>query len=179
MFKNIKFEFKGETADNLNYRPNRFQDTFYQICQFKNEKTKMHITRKIIYNENYDIIKIFEKQYDSKKINKFLNSVNPNKVKIYPVYDIKIVGLPTSSELLNSHSELSNQKSSAKWNNIECHDLYNDMIYGGLPNSNTMASPGNDISKMTRKVGGDYVDKNIYLGEPTHDNLRLINNNLV
>jgi hypothetical protein len=175
--KNIKFKFSGETAESLAYQPNKFQDSFYQICQFKDEESKLHMTRKVIFDERYEILKVFEKKYDTHTIKKFMKNTNINKYKLYPINDISYLEPPNSSDLINARSELSNNKSAPKWNNTECHDLSNDLVYGGMPNSNNMASPGANISSQTRKVGG--ANSNFYNGAPENKNLMMINNNLV
>jgi hypothetical protein len=176
--KSIKLKFSGDTVDNLAYQPNKFQDSFYQICQFKEkEPINLYMTRKVIFDEKYTILKIFEKKYDSRTLNKFLKNTNINKYKIYPTNDISYIELPNGSDLMNSRSDLSNNKSAPKWNNTECYDLYNNLVYGGMPNSNNMASPGADISNQIRKVGS--ADPKFYNGAPDKKNLMMINNNLV
>jgi hypothetical protein len=176
--KNIKLEFSGDTVDNLAYKPSQFQDSFYQICQFKEKDgSKLYMTRKVIFNEKYEILKMFEKKYDIRTLNKFLKNNNINKYKIYPTNDISYIELPNISDLMNKRSDLSNNKSAPKFLNTECYDLYNDLIYGGMPNSNNMASPGLDISTFTRKVGN--TDSKFYNGTPDKKNLMMINNNLI
>ncbi len=186
--KNIKLEFKGQTAENLEYSPDKFCDSFYQICQFKKEKESdkesnknkddTYMTRKVIFDQNFNVVKISEKSYDKKILNNFLKKANPNKYKIYPVNNLLYLELPNRCDFINVRSELSNNKSKPKFYNTECHDAFNGLIYGGMQNCNNMASPGLEISRQTRKVDGSDIP-NFYNGAPTYNNLLMINNNLV
>jgi hypothetical protein len=174
--KNIKFKYSGDNAESLTYKPQNFQNSFYQICQFKDESTNLYMTRKIIYNERYDILKIFEKKYDAKTIEKFLKNTNINKYKLYPVNNISYLEIPNVSDFMNANSELSNNK--PKTNDMNCYDSYNDLMFGKMPNSNIMAFVGNDISNQKKKIG-NIDDSNFYNGAPNNKNLIMINNNLV
>jgi len=175
--EDTKIKFTGDTADDLSYQPDKFRGSFYQICRFKNENSNLYIVRKVIFNEKFEILKIFEKKYDIHTIKKFFKKTNANKYKIYPLYDVSNLECPSSADLMNSCSDLSNNTAAPRWNNTECHDLYNDIAYGGMQNCNNMASPGKNISNQTRKVGG--ADPSFYTGAPELKNLMMINNNLI
>jgi hypothetical protein len=178
--KNIKFV--GEAPENLIYNPNKFTDSFYQICQFKNPSSNLYQTRKIIFNQNYDIIKIFEKEYNAKTLQKFIKlNEKYNKHKMYPTNNIKYVDLPNGCDFLVANSNLTNQQKNNNKLPAEKYtgfDLFNSMTYSGLLNTHTMASPGSDITNFTRKVGG-VDDDNFYTGAPNLDNLMMINNNSI
>lgn len=176
-FSSVKIKFSGDKADDLIYKPDKFTDSFYQICQFKNEKTKLYPVRKVIFNEIYEPIQVFEKEYDAKTLRKFMHQNNNNKYKIYPVNKLTYLAPPNSSDFMCRHSDLTKDKIYNKWGNMQCYDSYNDFNYGGLQNTHTMASPGADISIQKRRVGD--APKKFYDGAPTDDNLFQINNNLI
>jgi hypothetical protein len=176
-FSSSKIKFVGETADDLEYKPSAFKDSFYQICQYKDPKTNMHKVRKVIFDEKYEPIGIFEKEYNTKIIKNFIKKSNNNKYKIYPINELSYLAPPNSSDFMCVHSDLTGQKINTKWNNMQCYDEYNDCAFGGILNSHTMASPGSEISIQKRKVGS--APKQFYDGAPTDDNLLQINNNLI
>lgn len=103
--KNIKFV---KNTNEMIYTPEPIQDSFYQFCQFKNPHTNLFGSRKIIFNENGEILKKFEKEYNLKTINKFIQITKPNKYKIYPVYHISSVDYPNTSDMLQVYSSLIN-----------------------------------------------------------------------
>jgi hypothetical protein len=104
---NDKIRFKKQ-EDNLVYAPEHRIDTYYQICQFKNQFTKKYETRKIIFNEHGDILKIFEKEYSFQKLDMFMKNHKSNKYKVVPTNDIQVVDLPTISDMICVRSELIN-----------------------------------------------------------------------
>ena len=172
-----KIKFVGDVAENLVYQPTPFNKSYYQICQFKNPKTNLYSVRKVFFNEQYKIIKVSEKEYDAKTVKKFMNNTNENKYKLFPTNNVSYLAHPTGSDFLNMCSDLTATKVCAKWDNMGCCDEYNQYNYCGLTNATTMASPGNEISKMRRKVGS--APKEFYDGAPTLDNLFQINNNQI
>jgi hypothetical protein len=173
---NIKFT--GETVEDLIYNPERSQNTFYQICQFKNKSSNLYQTRKIIFDEKHNIIKIYEKSYGAKILEKFIKQhENLNKLKMYPVEDISTLDLPNSNDFMMVCSNLANQTKQIKNKDKTGFDSFNSMNYRGIQNTHTMASPGFDISNQTRRVGG--ADPSFYTGAPTKENMMMINNNLV
>ncbi len=169
-------KFTGETAENLSYKPNKFNNSFYQICNFKNPFTNLYPTRKVIFNENFEIIKIFEKEYNFNTLNKFMETNGEtNKFTMHPTNDISCVDLPNVGDFMIISSDLINSTPNTKYQDKCGLDSFNEIAYGGMLNTYTMASPGASISKQTRKVGG--ADKSFYNGAPTNENLTQINNN--
>lgn len=90
------------------YKPSQIKNSYYQICQFKNPSTNLYETRKVIFNENYEIIKSYERSYEKDYLEKFMKTNKETKYKIYPVSYIKYVSYPNSAELHISHSSLVN-----------------------------------------------------------------------
>jgi hypothetical protein len=105
MNSNIKF-IKDD--DEMIYKPIKRIDTYYQLCQYKNPFTREYGTRKIIFNEQGAILKIYEKEYSKKKVEEFVKHHKINKYKIYPVCDIKTVDLPSGNDMTETISSLLN-----------------------------------------------------------------------
>jgi hypothetical protein len=95
-------------SSDMEYNPEKYNKSFYQICQIKNEHTNKHGLRKIIFNEQLEVLKIYEKEYPKHRINKFIEMNKNNKFKIYPVSDISLVGIPKQNDMFESQSELLN-----------------------------------------------------------------------
>lgn len=172
--KNIKF--KGDTKDDLKYNPTKYQDSFYQICLLKNPNKNLYETRKVLFDHNFNIIKIFEKDYDKKTIKKFMDEKKKkkdNKYRLYPTNKISDIANPNGGELMMVHSDLINDTD--KLNN--CFDSFNTMMFRGVENYNSLASPGAEISEYCRKTGNG--DCNFCDGRPKKANLKMINDNTV
>lgn len=104
---NTKIKFKQEN-DEYEYNPKKEVATFYQICQMKDPKTELYSIRKTLFNEKGEILKYYEKGYSYSRVDKFIKNTNQNKFKIYPVFDIKLIGLPCKGNLLEAKSNLLN-----------------------------------------------------------------------
>lgn len=101
-------EFVSNSKSNLTYNPIQRIETFYQICQFRNPKTKLYDSRKIIFNQDGEIIKTFERKYYRDELERFIKSNKHNKYKIYPVYNISYIEYPNSNDIINVMSNLTN-----------------------------------------------------------------------
>lgn len=88
--------------------PKKEINTYYQICQFKSKFTKKYQTRKIIFNEYNEIIKIFEREYNFDELNYFMKHHRQNKYKLYPYDDISNIEMPSSVDIICCKSELLN-----------------------------------------------------------------------
>ena len=92
------------------YNPDKFIDTYYQICKFKNQYTGKYGTRKIIFNEIGDILKISEREYPKKKLEKFIDNNNQNKYKVYSTYNLTEIQYPSTNDIIQVQSNLLNSK---------------------------------------------------------------------
>src|SRR3989339_1404526 len=98
---NINFvDLQTYTKKKLLYEPDKRLDTYYQICQFKNPYTKKHMVRKIVFNENGNIIKNYEREYDSSSLKKFIKTQKTNKYKLYSKKDINYICNTTESDII-------------------------------------------------------------------------------
>jgi hypothetical protein len=103
--RNIKFVKENES---LQYSPPPLSDSYYQICGIKNRDTNMYETRKIVFNENNDILKIYEREYSGKYLKRFIKNANQNKYKIYPTDSIKNLDVPSKNDMMLVNSDLLN-----------------------------------------------------------------------
>ena len=101
-----KFRLEVQEEDFI-YKPDERQFSFYQICQFSVDKK--HKVRKLIYNENSDMIKHSEKFLKKDLLNRFIKKCPDYKYTLYPAYDLDIVGFPDANEILTAKSQILNQ----------------------------------------------------------------------
>lgn len=99
-------DLTNDLSNELN--PKKELNTYYQICQFKNQFTKKYKTRKIIFNEVGEILKIFEREYKFDELDNFIKHHRQNKFKMYPTNDIGSIELPTTTDIICCKSELLN-----------------------------------------------------------------------
>lgn len=102
----LRFRLQSQEEDFI-YKPDERKFSFYQICQFPvNKKYKV---RKIIYNENAEMITHREKAMKKEILDKFLKKCPDFKYTIYPVYDLDVVGFPDPNEILTAKSNILNE----------------------------------------------------------------------
>lgn len=135
---NIVFKSAND-VDNLNDlnedKIKKQINTYYQICQFKNKFTKKYETRKIVFDELGKILKIYEKEYNYEELSIFMKHHRENKYKIYSVYSIQDVELPTTTDIICCQSELLNNDIVDNINNNMNNYLeYDKMKENGLSN---------------------------------------------
>ena len=113
---NVKFIKKS--AEFI-YTPEKNTDTYYQFCQYKNPLTDMYGYRKIVFNQDFKILKSMECVCTKKQMTKFAKSHRINKYRSYPTTDIVHIGIPNPAEMIQVRSSLLN-------NNITEYD--NDRV---------------------------------------------------
>lgn len=155
----IKINFSKKTQDEeFVYSPNKFTDSFYQFCQIKNPKSGLYSTRKIIFNELFNIIQVYQKEYDINMIKQYMRNTKSNKYKIYPTDNIELVDLPNGNDLIQSRSEMINNIGS-----LNETITYNDYMCDFGANCNVKQSKNNN--------------KYIKLISPNKNQMEMINNN--
>lgn len=116
-YTNIKFVKPTDKSNITNgnifdaYMPKKKISTYYQICQFKSKFTKLYDTRKIVFNELGDILKIYERSYTYDELSTFMKHHRQNKFKIYPVNDVQQIEMPSTADIICCESELLNGNS--------------------------------------------------------------------
>lgn len=101
-----KISFKRNRDPDMVYKPKPVEYTYYQICQFAIPNTSNYSIRRLKINENYEFISIKEKEYNKKKIQKFIEKTPENRFSTYPTFNIKTVGLPNPDQIICANSEL-------------------------------------------------------------------------
>lgn len=107
--KNVnKITFVKPVDDFNEFKPKRKISSYYQICQFKSQFTKKYETRKIIFNEMGEILKIYERDYKYEELSIFMKHHRENKFKMYPTNDISQIEMPSTADIICCQSELLN-----------------------------------------------------------------------
>jgi hypothetical protein len=104
--KMSKITFKRNKDPDMVYNPKPIEYTYYQICQFPKPNTSDYAIRRLKINENYEFISIKEKDYNRKKIQKFIEKTPENRFSTYPTFNIKSVALPNPDQIICANSEL-------------------------------------------------------------------------
>lgn len=102
--KQSRIKFIKKT-DNDNINPEHKLNKFFQICAFRNPKSKYNV-RTVIFNEHQEIIKLSTKDYTANQCKSLLKSLKINQYKIYPTFDLDLVDYPNSDDLIKAQSEL-------------------------------------------------------------------------
>lgn len=105
-YNKLRIKLESQKEDFI-YKPDERQFSFYQICQFPVDKR--YKVRKIIYNENGDMITYREKGMKKEILDKFLKKCSDFKFTIYPAYDLDVVGFPEDNEILTAKSNILNE----------------------------------------------------------------------
>ena len=100
-----RYVIKNKSHD-MCYNPPKVEYSFYQICSYPDNG--FFNVRKIIYNESFEAVDIYEKPYPKKKIEKFLERTATNKYQMYPTISLKMISLPNSNQIIAANSSLLN-----------------------------------------------------------------------
>jgi len=97
------------------YRPEKKLVSFYQFCRMHNPKRstsvstqKIHEMRKIVYNEEHQIVKSTEALISAPKLKKFIKSTPAHKFTLYETFDIKLIDMPSDLEVYTACSAILN-----------------------------------------------------------------------
>lgn len=105
--KTTRYKLKSqyeETQDDIFIRRNF---SFYQICQFQIDKK--YAVRKIIYDEEGEMISYSENKLKKAILDKFLKNCPHYKYTIYPAYELDVIGYPEANEILTAKSQILNE----------------------------------------------------------------------
>jgi hypothetical protein len=102
----LRFRLQSQEEEFI-YKPDERQFSFYQICQFHVDKK--YKVRKLIYNENGDMMTHREKAMKKDILDRFLKKCPDYKYTIYPTYDLDVVGFPDPNEILTAKSHILNE----------------------------------------------------------------------
>lgn len=102
----MSFKFVSK-SDEMLYNPKKELTSFYQICGFSCGDN-LHTVRKVIIDELGNVVNMMEKNYKKKKLDKFMENVQPNKYNVYSTHDISLINPPDPGDILASKSSLIN-----------------------------------------------------------------------
>lgn len=102
--KKLRFKLKSQESDDLVYKPEKRNFSFYQICGYPIDD-KYHV-RKNIFDENYDIIEQKESYITKKELRNFTKGCSSSKYTIYSTYNLDVVGMPNANEIMMAGSTL-------------------------------------------------------------------------
>ena len=100
-----RYVIKNKSPD-VCYNPPKVEYSFYQICSYPDNG--FFNVRKIIYNEKFEAVDIYEKPYPKKKIDKFIERTPLNKYQMYPTINLNLVSHPNSNQIIAANSSLLN-----------------------------------------------------------------------
>lgn len=100
-----RYVMKPKNPD-MAYNPPKIEYSFYQICSYP-DNGFFH-TRKIIYNEQFMPVDMYEKPYPKKKIQKFIEKTPNHKYEMYPTNSLELIGLPNPNQIISANSKLLN-----------------------------------------------------------------------
>jgi len=101
------FSIIKKEDDIYEYKPIKHQYTFYQICHF--DTNKKHNVRKIIFDENDNVLKCTESWISRKVLNNFIKGCPKYKYLIYPSFNLEQVKMPNGSDIMLAKSNLLNE----------------------------------------------------------------------
>lgn len=111
---NRRFKLKNNDEEFV-YNPEKHTFSFYQFCRMHNpdrsngsNKYKIHEMRKLIFDEQYNLIYKKEALIDSVKLQKFISNAPNNKYTLYETYEIGLIDMPSDLELHTANSHILN-----------------------------------------------------------------------
>ena len=105
--KTVKFINK-KRDDDMTFNPPKRTSKFYQICSYKNPSTNKFDVRVIIFNELAETVDIKYYRLSTRECKSITKNHNVNEYRLYQTYDIELVGLPETDDLLRVNSTLLN-----------------------------------------------------------------------
>lgn len=106
MKRKHKINFIKNTENQYTYKPKPKLYKFHQICIFRDPQTSKYNVRTIIFDENQNIIKSLEKEYNANQCKSLITSSKINEYKTYCTYDLSLIDYPNSDDLLKVQSDL-------------------------------------------------------------------------
>lgn len=112
--RNMRFTLKGQ-EEQFMYQPVKKQFTFYQFCRMhnpgrteRNNGRKVHEMRKLVYDEEYQLISKKKALISKEKLQKFIDNAPDHKYTLYETYEIESIDLPSDLELYTANSNILN-----------------------------------------------------------------------
>lgn len=99
-------KFIKNSGNDSAYKPKHKLYKFHQICIFRDPQTCKYNVRSIIFDEEQNIIKVSEKEYNANQCKSLISSSKINEYKTYSTYDLNLIDYPNSDDLLKVQSDL-------------------------------------------------------------------------
>jgi hypothetical protein len=109
MLKPMKTRYvmgKNNNNNGMAYNPPATEYSFYQVCSYPEDG--FFYVRKLIYNEAFHPVDVYEKPYPKKKIDKFIEKTPKHKFQMYPVSNLKLLAYPNPNQVISANSTLLN-----------------------------------------------------------------------
>lgn len=100
-----RFNLKVQEEEFI-FKPEERQFTFYQICGYPIDKK--YEVRKVIYDENGEMLTHRSKKLKKDILDKFLKKAPEYKYTVYPTYHLSDIGFPEDGEILMAKSSILN-----------------------------------------------------------------------
>lgn len=106
--------------DEFVYQPLKQNFSFYQFCRMHNPdrskriklergiKVKVHEMRKLVYDEEYNLLKESTALITSDKLQNFIKVTQDHKYTLYETYEIESIDYPSDLELYTANSQILN-----------------------------------------------------------------------
>lgn len=111
-------------VDPFIYQPAKINFPFYQICRMhnpsrtaKNNGKKIHEMRKLIYDQDFQLVSKKEALIENDKLQRFIDKAPDNKYTLYETYEITSIDLPSDLELYTANSQILNGTT-----HMKCYD---------------------------------------------------------
>jgi hypothetical protein len=101
----VRFRLKAQEEEFI-FKPEERQFAFYQICGYPIDKK--YEVRKVIYDENGEMITHREKRLKKDILEKFLKKSPEYRYTVYPTYQLSAIGFPEDGEILMAKSSILN-----------------------------------------------------------------------
>lgn len=102
------YTFKQRETGNITFQPEKRNSYLYQICAFKDPNTNKYHIRKIIIDENLNIVNVYFVHANSKILKKVLKYTPINLYFKYPAYNFDLVPYPDNAQRHLSQSTILN-----------------------------------------------------------------------
>jgi hypothetical protein len=134
--RSTRFVLKSQD-DNFIYQPEKRRFSFYQFCRMhnpgrtaRNNGKKVHEMRKLIYDEEHNILEKKEALISAKKLDKFINKIPSHKFTLYETYEISLVDIPSDLEVFTAGSAILNGDSHTTGNDVDPNSMFSNNMLG-------------------------------------------------
>jgi hypothetical protein len=110
MSKRYNFIQATNEQNNLQYKPEKSINKFYQVCLFPNPHTNKYQIRRFKFNEFGECFDVSDFHLSKNNFNKFKKTYKQNEYKCYATFTLNNVNPPLIGVMLSAESELLKNK---------------------------------------------------------------------